>query len=191
MSIYISDTKFKKIKMPAVVDDSGRGLNIIFPPPEVRNIVDKTASFVARNGPEFEQRIKQNEINNPKFNFLNNGDPYHAYYQHRVIELREGKDEKGKEEKESKEKSPTTGQSGTSDVVKQRQTDLLKSALKEQKEPALPKDPPSEFEFIADPPSISAFDLGKYALNTSIFRLGASKNVRVKLEISLCVVLTN
>ena len=34
-------------------------VGIIYPPPEVRNIVDKTASFVARNGPEFEQRIKQ------------------------------------------------------------------------------------------------------------------------------------
>jgi splicing factor 3A subunit 1 len=39
------------------------------------DIVDKTASFVARNGPEFETRIRQNEIGNPKFNFLNFGDP--------------------------------------------------------------------------------------------------------------------
>ena len=57
---------------PAVAED-GRINGIIYPPPEVRNIVDKTASFVARNGPEFEQRIKQNEVNNPKFNFLNSG----------------------------------------------------------------------------------------------------------------------
>ena len=67
-------------------------VGIIYPPPEVRNIVDKTASFVARNGPEFEQRIKQNELNNPKFTFLNAGDPYHAYYQHRVEEIRDGKE---------------------------------------------------------------------------------------------------
>ena len=46
---------------------------------------------MARNGPEFESRIRQNELNNPKFNFLNGGDPYHAYYQHRVEEIREGK----------------------------------------------------------------------------------------------------
>ncbi|GFR31434.1 splicing factor 3A subunit 1, partial [Trichonephila clavata] len=39
-------------------------IGIIYPPPELRNIVDKTASFVARNGPEFEARIRQNEINN-------------------------------------------------------------------------------------------------------------------------------
>ena len=57
------------------------------------DIVDKTASFVARNGPEFETRIRQNEINNPKFNFLNQADPYHAYYQHKVKEFREGRGE--------------------------------------------------------------------------------------------------
>lgn len=66
-------------------------VGIIYPPPEVRNIVDKTASFVARNGPEFEARIRQNEINNPKFNFLNPNDPYHAYYRHKVSEFKEGK----------------------------------------------------------------------------------------------------
>jgi splicing factor 3A subunit 1 len=46
---------------------------------------------VARNGPEFEARIRQNELGNPKFNFLNPGDPYHAYYQHKVNDFREGK----------------------------------------------------------------------------------------------------
>lgn len=44
-----------------------------------------------RNGPEFEARIRQNEINNPKFNFLNPSDPYHAYYRHKVNEFKEGK----------------------------------------------------------------------------------------------------
>ena len=53
--------------------------------------MDKTGSFVARNGPEFETRIRQNELNNPKFNFLNPTDPYHAYYQHKVKEFKEGK----------------------------------------------------------------------------------------------------
>ena len=144
------------------------GMNIILPPPEVRNIVDKTASFVARNGPEFEQRIKQNEINNPKFNFLSLGDPYHAYYQHKVNDLREDKTDKGKDEKDAKEKIISAAPTSTSDIVKQRQTDLLKSALKETKEPAVPKDPPAEFEFTADPPSISAFDLGKFGDNKTV-----------------------
>lgn len=46
---------------------------------------------MARNGPEFEARIRQNELGNPKFNFLSSGDPYHAYYRHKVNEFRDGK----------------------------------------------------------------------------------------------------
>lgn len=45
-------------------------IGIIHPPPEVRNIVDKTASFVCRNGAAFEAKIRLNEQNNQKFNFL-------------------------------------------------------------------------------------------------------------------------
>ena len=39
---------------------------IIHPPPEVKNIVDKTAGFVARNGVEFETRIKQVNVQRKK-----------------------------------------------------------------------------------------------------------------------------
>ncbi|CAG2102915.1 unnamed protein product, partial [Medioppia subpectinata] len=74
----------------SAVKMSGETVGIIYPPPELRNIVDKTASFVARNGPEFESRIQQNEQNNPKFNFLKAGDPYNAYYQHKCKDFRDG-----------------------------------------------------------------------------------------------------
>ncbi|XP_077977951.1 splicing factor 3A subunit 1-like [Glandiceps talaboti] len=118
-------------------------VGIIYPPPEVRNIVDKTASFVARNGPEFETRIRQNEINNPKFNFLNPNDPYHAYYRHKVKDFQEGK---------------ATEPLGTSGLPKLMQM-TPKTAPQVQIEPVVPKEPPPEYEFIADPPSISAYDL--------------------------------
>ncbi|KAJ9557726.1 hypothetical protein OSB04_012340 [Centaurea solstitialis] len=65
-----------------------RTIGIIHPPPDIRTIVDKTASFVAKNGPEFEKRIIVSNAGNPKFNFLNTSDPYHAYYQHRLSEFR-------------------------------------------------------------------------------------------------------
>ncbi|XP_066602287.1 splicing factor 3A subunit 1-like, partial [Prorops nasuta] len=122
-------------------------VGIIYPPPEVRNIVDKTASFVARNGPEFESRIRQNELGNPKFNFLNFGDPYHAYYQHKVKEFKEGKAQE-----------PSVGTAipkGVALSAHQKQQEILKQV----EQPFIPKDPPVEFEFIADPPSISALDL--------------------------------
>ncbi|XP_053980411.1 splicing factor 3A subunit 1 isoform X1 [Hylaeus volcanicus] len=122
-------------------------VGIIYPPPEVRNIVDKTASFVARNGPEFESRIRQNELGNPKFNFLNFGDPYHAYYQHKVKEFKEGK---------GQEPSIGAGLGKTVNLIAhQKQQEILKQV----EQLFIPKDPPAEFEFIADPPSISALDL--------------------------------
>lgn len=77
----------EKVK-PASVATQTRTIGMIHPPPDVRSIVDKTAQFVARNGPEFEKRILANEKGNVKFNFLKSEDPYHAYYQHRVSEFR-------------------------------------------------------------------------------------------------------
>ncbi len=76
-------------------------VGIIYPPPEIRSefcflfyfycsnldIVDKTATFVARNGADFENRIRQNEAGNEKFNFLTPTNPYHAYYQSKVCLL--------------------------------------------------------------------------------------------------------
>lgn len=121
-------------------------IGIIYPPPELRNIVDKTASFVARNGPEFEARIRQNEINNSKFNFLNQGDPYNAYYQHRVKEAREGK------------VVPELAVV-TTPVKPTAATTKAHELAKLIEQPIVPKEPPPEFEFVADPPSISALDL--------------------------------
>uniref|UniRef100_A0A182P2N1 Splicing factor 3A subunit 1 n=1 Tax=Anopheles epiroticus TaxID=199890 RepID=A0A182P2N1_9DIPT len=131
---------------------SGPIVGIIYPPPEVRNIVDKTASFVARNGPEFESRIRQNELGNPKFNFLSPGDPYHAYYQHKVQEIREGRTDNSS----SGGGAAAPPKAQVPNATQQKQQELLKAVTEQQ---FVPKDPPPEFEFIADPPSISALDL--------------------------------
>ncbi|KAF0897915.1 hypothetical protein E2562_001623 [Oryza meyeriana var. granulata] len=64
-----------------------RTIGIIHPPPDIRVIIEKTATFVSKNGPEFERRIISHNAGNAKFNFLQPSDPYHAYYQHRVSEL--------------------------------------------------------------------------------------------------------
>ncbi|KAI3922866.1 hypothetical protein MKW98_006997 [Papaver atlanticum] len=73
---------------PASVATHTRTIGIIHPPPDIRTIVDKTAHFVAKNGPDFEKRIIANNAGNAKFNFLNGSDPYNAYYQHRLSEFR-------------------------------------------------------------------------------------------------------
>ncbi len=53
-------------------------------------IIEKAAGFVAKNGREFEEKILENERNNPKFSFMNSIDPYHLYYRKRLEELIEG-----------------------------------------------------------------------------------------------------
>lgn len=50
---------------------------------DLRNIIDKLAQFVARNGPEFEKMTKTKQKNNPKFGFLFGGE-YFNYYQYKV-----------------------------------------------------------------------------------------------------------
>lgn len=140
---------------PDVRDDQNEGevystpvIGIIYPPPELRNIVDKTASFVARNGVEFESRIRQSEANNPKFNFLTPGDPYHAYYEHKVGEFIQGKGQEPQIIARPYSPPPTAVSNLVQDKLRQQVKTLL-----------VLKDPPPEFEFFADPPSISSFDL--------------------------------
>ena len=55
------------------------------PPPDgdQRNIIDKLAQFVARNGPEFETMTKNKQKGNHKFQFLFGGEYYH-YYMYKV-----------------------------------------------------------------------------------------------------------
>ena len=65
--------------------------DVIYPPPELRLVVDKTASAVAKNGLEFQERIRENSLRDPKFSFLNPNDPYNRYYALKVKELVEGK----------------------------------------------------------------------------------------------------
>jgi splicing factor 3A subunit 1 len=118
--------------------------------------VDKTATFVARNGPDFEVRIRQNEQDNSKFNFLSPGDPYHAYYRNKVKEIQEGKvTPLSQIGSAGAAEAFKTSQQLIDDAKKKKQSELLKQV----ELPFVPKEPPTEFEFIADPPSISAHDL--------------------------------
>ncbi|KAL6858223.1 SF3a splicing factor complex subunit [Amphichorda felina] len=64
---------------------------VVLPPREIRNVLEKTAGYVARNGAIFEDRIRDKESQNPKFSFLNPSDAYHPFYQWRLSEIRAGR----------------------------------------------------------------------------------------------------
>lgn len=65
---------------------------IVRPPPgEIKEAIEKTASFVARRGITFEDRIRESHGSNPKFSFLtSSADPYNAYYEWRKSEYKAG-----------------------------------------------------------------------------------------------------
>merc|ERR1712232_815708 len=73
------------------------GVGVIYPPPDIRGVIDKTAQFVAKCGPEFEQRVLR-EQNHTKFAFLLPSNPYRPYYEHKVKEFKTGVVEETKPE---------------------------------------------------------------------------------------------
>ncbi|PIC49711.1 hypothetical protein B9Z55_008232 [Caenorhabditis nigoni] len=108
-------------------------IGLIYPPPDIRTIVDKTARFVAKNGVDFENKIREKEAKNPKFNFLSITDPYHAYYKKMVYDFSEGRVE-----------APKPPPAVVSHVKKAE---------------FIPTAPPLAFDFSADPSTINAYDL--------------------------------
>ncbi|KAA0711909.1 Calcium homeostasis endoplasmic reticulum protein ERPROT 213-21 SR-related CTD-associated factor 6 [Triplophysa tibetana] len=50
---------------------------------ELRNVIDKLAQFVARNGPEFEKMTMDKQKDNSKFSFLFGGE-YFGYYKYKL-----------------------------------------------------------------------------------------------------------
>ncbi|KAK2045837.1 Surp module [Colletotrichum somersetense] len=75
----------------AALDELKPPAGVVLPPREIRNVLEKTAGYVARNGLIFEDRIREKERSNPKFSFLNNTDAYHAFYQWRLDEIKAGR----------------------------------------------------------------------------------------------------
>ncbi|KAI0340612.1 hypothetical protein BDW22DRAFT_1360020 [Trametopsis cervina] len=121
---------------------------LILPPPDIKSVIDRTASFVARsaNPPQFEDKIRENQRQDPKFSFLNPADPYHAYYRHRMEKVIRGEiDDEAAPEKEAQPKDEAA-------PVKEIDPGL---------EPPVP-------EFILDVTNINAIDLDTMKL-TALF----------------------
>ncbi len=84
---------------------------IIYPPQYIRCVIDKTAQFVAKGGPEFEQRVLR-EQNPQKFAFLRPNNPYRRYYDLKIKEFKTN--EPKKEEIEGRSRPTTVALCGPS-----------------------------------------------------------------------------
>ncbi|KAK7207282.1 putative pre-mRNA splicing factor [Myxozyma melibiosi] len=122
---------------PSVPQQISAPEGVIIPPHDIRDIIEKTAGYVHRNGNAFEARIRESEKANTKFSFLNPADPYYPYYEWRLDEFRENR-----------------GGQPTSATPQAESTTAAVAAPA----PAGPPEPP-QFEFSFPMPPISAQDL--------------------------------
>ncbi|KAL5723011.1 hypothetical protein ACHQM5_006459 [Ranunculus cassubicifolius] len=135
---------------PTQVATHTKPLGIIYPPPDIRSIVDKTVSFVSKNGPDFERRIMSNNAGNAKFNFLIPTDPYHAYYQHRLLESRNQAQQAPLEDSEmgGSEEAAQSGGDGNQSVAKEAALAKEKSDLAALlRQPRKPLEPPEAEQY--------------------------------------------
>ncbi|XP_055305495.1 protein suppressor of white apricot [Sitodiplosis mosellana] len=68
--------------IPSIGDESSIPPGVTLPPSELRVIIDKTASYVLKNGKDFEDILRAK--NEQRFSFLQYKDPYHKYYTFKV-----------------------------------------------------------------------------------------------------------
>ncbi|KAI6351706.1 hypothetical protein MCOR25_009785 [Pyricularia grisea] len=115
---------------------------VIIPPPgEIREVIEKTAGYVARGGLGIEQRLRENHSGNPKFSFVTSqSDAYNPYYEWRKAEYKAGR--------------------GTALAAGRADAAALAAAkqAEENKEPQGPPKPP-DFEFSARMPRMNQKDL--------------------------------
>jgi splicing factor 3A subunit 1 len=123
---------------------------IIRPPPEIRVVADRTAQYVAKNGRAFEVRILKSERGKtPKFAFLHDTSPFHAYYEDRIVYFQQHDDdddgsdddnEKEDKTKKKREKDPSEERKATVGTTAPISS-TLKTRKKEKKQKASAIDP--------------------------------------------------
>ena len=66
-------------------------VGMIIPPPDMRAIIDRTAQFIAKQGPTMEKKIFSSDPTKIKFAFILPDNPFHPYYKMAVQSFKEGK----------------------------------------------------------------------------------------------------
>ncbi|KAK4980947.1 hypothetical protein LTR28_011346 [Elasticomyces elasticus] len=65
---------------------------VVRPPKEIRNIIEKTAGYVTRNGPAFEDRMRTRaNLNDQKLSFLHATNRYNSFNNWRLSEVKTGR----------------------------------------------------------------------------------------------------
>lgn len=140
----------------------GKVTGIIIPPPGIREIVDKTAEFVAKNGKSFEEKILTTK--DKKFNFMRINDPFHAYYEYKIREFEEGAPKlvlPGEQKQEKQQEKAADKQQAA--VEEGKEVAASKASIKNPLAifaKTKPEEPPPPYEYIfGQPVGLTPLDL--------------------------------
>ncbi|CAG8493205.1 3399_t:CDS:2 [Cetraspora pellucida] len=57
---------------------------IVVPPPDLKIIIDKMATYVSKSGESLEAKVREKHIDDPRFSFLLPWNEFHSYYRQRI-----------------------------------------------------------------------------------------------------------
>ncbi|AAW40714.1 hypothetical protein CNBA0990 [Cryptococcus deneoformans B-3501A] len=136
-------------------------IGIIYPPKEIRNIVDKTAIHISKSPTPLllEEKIREHQKTDPKFAFLNDADPYHQYYRYMIVKSQEDAEDAAK------------------GIVKPQEEKKM-----EKKDEGPKATEPKPWEFKVDLPGVTAMDLDILRL-TALFHARRGRSFLSSLSV--------
>ena len=92
--IPVSSVSFDFLRktLGSEMDSNIKGIvGMIVPPPDMRAIIDRTAEFVSKHGPEMEKKIYSSDPTKIRFAFIMEDNPFHPYYTMAIRCYKEGR----------------------------------------------------------------------------------------------------
>lgn len=133
-------------------------MSVVQPSAEIKPIIEKTATFVAKHGDAMEQKILSQDKSSSKLSFLHPQDPLNPYYRQLVLQLRESAAQKS-----SSETASSTAEQGKSAVSAAEQSAGAKTeqdkGTKSVPAQTQPIKPPAKDRFTMNPPNLSPYEM--------------------------------
>ncbi|WVF71719.1 hypothetical protein IAT40_006527 [Kwoniella sp. CBS 6097] len=138
-------------------------VGIIYPPREIRNIIDKTANHISKSPTPLllEEKIREHQKADPKFSFLNDADPYHQYYRYMLVKVKEDADDV------AAGNAPTPAPEEKKDAAKENKINAYE---------------PKSLDFMVDLPGVTAMDLDILRL-TALFHARRGRSFLSSLSV--------
>ena len=153
-------------------------VGMIVPPPDMRAIIDRTAEFIAKHGPEMEKKIYSSDPTKIRFAFIEDNNPFHPYYKMAIQCYKEGKTPEipktetpeVKKEEEKVEEKKAVAAASKSTVERKAKYDPLTSVFR-----SIPDEEPTPYSFSSTLPELYSLDLDVLRLTAQYTAVNGQK----------------